>query len=266
MERTDGVCPIPGRAITIAYRCCVEVNLQSVASLAIGIEGAGATGLIYVDEIRLYPMAPQTITPTIPSDGDPNLVTYYAFEGNANDSQGNYHGTPVGDPVYTAGVEGQALFLDNVDDHIVNTFDAEVTWPAYSVSLWVKTDLFNQDLYSSLFNNNSSGADFQIEVNGSDIYGYRGGGTGLLGPVTSDWVHLAVACDGTQTDLYYNGLYVRTVNEARTVFGQIAIGANRGMNNLFGGTIDEVRVYDRAVSDAEAAGLAGLTDEVPISF
>ena len=241
-------------------------SLQNVTSLAIGVEGAGATGVIYLDEIRLYPLTPETITPVIPNDSDPNLVTYYAFEGNANDSRGNYPGTTVGDPVYTNGVVGQALVLDNVDDHIVNTFDAEVAWPAYSVSLWVKTDLFNQDLYSSLFNNNSSGADFQIEVNGNDIYGYRGSGNGLLGPVTPDWVHLAVTCDGTQTYLYYNGLYVRTINEAQTQFGQIAIGVNRGMTNLFGGTLDEVRVYNRALSNAEAAGLAGITDEIPVSF
>ncbi|NQV32258.1 MAG: LamG domain-containing protein, partial [Phycisphaeraceae bacterium] len=244
----------------------VAGSLQNVTSLAIGVEGAGATGVIYLDEIRLYPLTPETITPVIPNDSDPNLVTYYAFEGNANDSQGNYNGTPTGDPVYTSGVAGQALVLDNVDDLIVNTFDAEVTWPAYSVSLWVKTDLFNQDLYSSLFNNNSSGADFQIEVNGNDIYGYRGGGNGQLGPVTSDWVHLTVTCDGTQTHLYYNGLFVRTVNEAQTQFGQIAIGANRGMTNLFGGILDEVRVYNRALSNAEAAGLAGITDEIPLSF
>ncbi|MCP4450686.1 MAG: hypothetical protein GY809_04440, partial [Planctomycetes bacterium] len=244
----------------------VAGSLQNVTSLAIGVEGAGDTGVIYIDEVRLYPLTPQTITPEIPDDSDPNLVTYYAFEGNANDSQGNYPGTPVGDPVYTDGVQGQALVLDNVDDHIVNTFDAEVTWPAYTVSLWVKTDLFNQDLYSSLFNNNSSGADFQIEVNGDDIYGYRGSGNGQLGPVTSDWVNLTVTCDGTQTQLYYNGLFVRTVNEAQTQFGQIAIGVNRGMTNLFGGTLDEVRVYNRALSKAEAAGLAGITDEIPVSF
>ena len=244
----------------------VSASLQAVTSLAIGVEGAGATGLIYIDEIRLYPLVPQTITPTIPGDDDPNLVTYYAFEGNANDSKGNYPGTAVGDPGYTAGVVGQALVLDNVDDHIVNTFDAEVTWPAYTVSLWVKTDLFNQDIHSGLFNNNSAGADFQIAVNGNDGYEYRGANATQIGPASSDWVHLAVTCDGTQTQVFYNGLFVSMTNEVRTQFGQIAIGVNRGMTNMFGGTIDEVRVYNRALSDAEAAGLAGITDEIPVSF
>jgi hypothetical protein len=240
-------------------------DLTNVRSLSVGIEGAGS-GMIFVDAIRLYPQLPETFEPIVPDNSDAGLVAHYEFEGNANDSQGNYPGTALGDPTYTAGKQGQALSLDNVDDHIVNTIDPEVVWSAYSVSLWVKTDLFNQDIYSSLFNNNSSTSDFQIEVNGSDNYLYRGAATGILGPVSSDWVHLAVSCDGTQTQLYYNGLGVGTANSADTRFGQIAIGINRGMSNRFGGTIDDVRVYDRSLSDAEVAGLAGITDAVPLPF
>ena len=35
------------------------VNLQNVTKLSIGIDGSGATGTLYVDDIRLYPPAPQ---------------------------------------------------------------------------------------------------------------------------------------------------------------------------------------------------------------
>ena len=49
-------------------------------------------------------------------------------------------------------------------------------------------------------------------------------------------------------------------------YGQIAMGINRGMANMFEGEIDDVRVYNRALSDAEIAGLAGLTESVPVSF
>ncbi|NQV33182.1 MAG: discoidin domain-containing protein, partial [Phycisphaeraceae bacterium] len=38
----------------------VAGSLQNVTSLAIGVEGAGATGVIYLDEIRLYPLTPET--------------------------------------------------------------------------------------------------------------------------------------------------------------------------------------------------------------
>ena len=38
-------------------------DLTSVTSLTLGIEGASAQGMIYVDEIRLYALAPEFITP-----------------------------------------------------------------------------------------------------------------------------------------------------------------------------------------------------------
>jgi hypothetical protein len=79
----------------------------------------------------------------------------------------------------------------------------------------------------------------------------------ILGPVVDEWVHLAASCDGTSTSVYFNGLFIDTVGIADNSFGQIAIGTNRGMNRPFIGTIDDVRVYDRALSAAEIAGLAG---------
>jgi hypothetical protein len=46
----------------------------------------------------------------------------------------------------------------------------------------------------------------------------------------------------------------------------LGIGTNRGTNQPFAGSIDDVRVYNRGLSDAEIAGLAGLTEPIPVSF
>ncbi len=246
----------------------VAGDLQTVQTLTIGLEGAGATGLIYVDDIRLYPLTPETFVPVPPDAGDPNLVAFYAFEGNANDSTGNYDGTISGAPTYIAGKFGQAMTFNGSSDYVIHAFAQETVWPAYSVSLWTRTDIFGQAQFKSVFNNNSSSSDFQIDVDGSDPgnYRYQGSLGGIIGPVTSDWVHLAVCCDGTETRLYYNGLLAGIVNAVNTNFGQLAIGINRGLNQPFAGSIDDVRVYDRSLSEAEVAGLAGLTEPVPTSF
>jgi hypothetical protein len=241
-------------------------NLSNVTSLSLGIEGASAPGVIFVDEIRLYPLAPETVEPVIPDADDPSLVAYYEFEGNAGDTQGNYPGTAEGAPTYTAGKIGQAINLDEVDDNVVHALAQEEVWPAYTVSLWVKTDLMGQDTNSSLFNNNSSSSDFQIEVDGNDDYLYRGSSNGLIGPVSNNWVHIGVSCDGARTRLYYNGLLTESLNVADTNFGQLAVGINRGMANRFGGVIDEVKVYNRALSDGEIAGLAGITTTIDKPF
>ncbi len=126
-----------------------------------------------------------------------------------------------------------------------------------------------QAVWSGLFNNNSADNDFQFDVDGSDPGSYRYNGTGgssLLGPVTSEWVHLAMSSDGAQTGLYFNGLLVTSLNVANTQFGQLAVGVNRGMATTFAGEIDDVRVYNRALSNAEVAGLAGLKGTIPSPF
>jgi hypothetical protein len=240
----------------------------NVTSLSVGIEGAGGPGKIYVDEIRLYPRTPETMTPLVPDAQDPNLVAYYEFEGNANDSMGNYHGSVEGEPIYAAGIAGQAISFDGTDDYTVHEFAQEELWPAYCVTLWVRTDVFAQEEWRSMFNNNSSSADFQLDVDGTDPgnYRYLGSGTGILGPVSTDWVHLAVSCDGTQTRVFYNGVLATQLTLADTRFGRIGIGINRGLNEPFAGAIDDVRIYRRALSDAEVAGLAGITEPIPLPF
>ena len=244
-------------------------GLENVTRLAIGIDGAGASGVIYLDDIRLYPLTPDTIDPVVPSDSDPNLVALYAFEGNANDSTGNHDATVAGEPQYVGGKLGQAISVDGFVDYVAHTFEADQIWPATSVCLWVRTDTMAQDVWSGIFNNNAADNDFQFDVDGSDpgFYRYNGiGGNTLLGPVTSEWVHLAMSTDGTQTNLYFNGLRVTSLNVSNIQFGQLAVGVNRAMDNMFAGQIDDVRVYNRPLSDAEVAGLAGLTESVPAPF
>jgi hypothetical protein len=73
------------------------------------------------------------------------------------------------------------------------------------------------------------------------------------------WVHLAGVYDGTRWHLYRNGVpvssSVQTVG-AVTVTSNWAIGARGdGTSRLLAGVIDEVRIYNRALSAAEIADL-----------
>jgi hypothetical protein len=42
----------------------VGTNLQNVTTLSIGIDGTGASGILYVDDIRLYRLAPEVVVPS----------------------------------------------------------------------------------------------------------------------------------------------------------------------------------------------------------
>jgi hypothetical protein len=68
------------------------------------------------------------------------------------------------------------------------------------------------------------------------------------------WSNLAVTYDGTRLRLYVNGTQVseRSVTGAiKTTSDPLWIGGNRPYGEYFNGLIDEVRVYDRALTPSE---------------
>ena len=88
----------------------VGANLTNVTMLTIGIEGSGS-GLLFVDDVRLYREAPSVAEPVDP--GTAGLLLEYTFEGNTNDSSDNgYNGTLLGD----ARVQNGVLVLDGTRD------------------------------------------------------------------------------------------------------------------------------------------------------
>ena len=87
------------------------------------------------------------------------------------------------------------------------------------------------------------------------------GGTALL---VNTWTHLATTYDGTEQRLYVNGAQVATRAQTGTIVNTgnpLRIGGNGIWGEYFQGLIDEVRVYRRALSQAEI-----LTDmNTPVS-
>ena len=71
------------------------------------------------------------------------------------------------------------------------------------------------------------------------------------------WTHLAVTYNGSTLTLYRNGVAVATSNVSGTLSpttGTLQIGASQ-FGEYFKGLIDEVRIYNRALSDTEIQAL-----------
>jgi hypothetical protein len=68
------------------------------------------------------------------------------------------------------------------------------------------------------------------------------------------WTHLATTFNGSSLQLYVNGALVRTTARTGSILvstGALQIGGNNFWGEYFGGLIDEVRVYNRALTAAE---------------
>jgi hypothetical protein len=265
----------------------INANPSNVTSMAVGIQGAGATGTLILDNIRLYSYPAETITPVQPDPA--GLMLHYAFEGNTNDSAGANHGTAFGSPTYVMGKADQAIMLDGLDDYVaIDNFSyakgghAEIT-----VSAWIRTAVEDNQIIVSFDRNEY----WRLEINGD------GGGPGDVGwDVMTDagqvdygsnarvdddqWHHVSGVFDNGKLTVYIDGnpqpsaLAGATFGTGTPRYGYVGLGSESTEFNLeprtpasfFSGSVDDVRIYERALTDGEVAGLAGRTNSFDKHF
>jgi len=171
------------------------------------------------------------------------------------DSSGNgYDGEFIGEPQWVDGHGGGgALEFDGDDDEVLYSLEETTDWPAFSITFWVKATTLGQDVWSSPYSGHfPNSAGFQIDVDGGDPGEYRVNPSGLIfGTASTDWVHLALIAEGTAAKLYYNGELSNEGTLNDSTINQFRLGQNRNENNTFAGTVDEFRMYDHAISEAE---------------
>jgi len=253
-------------------------SLQNVTKVTIGIEGDGAEGIVYVDDIRLYPKAVEFVTPVEPDAT--GLVLHYALEEGAGavaaDSSGNGNdGTLDGNPSWISGVSGSALALDGVGDYVTTGSSLLNDLQAFSIACWIKGDLSLGDR-SGLIGQNDC-IEYGISAsNNVQIWSAGSGAVDLAWgyDADADWHHIVAVGDGTSVTIYLDGKPAVSGGTAITdTYGSSTHPVNIGgggvfdaTDNWFTGQIDEIYVYQRALSAAEVAGLAGLTEPIVMPF
>ncbi len=258
-------------------------NLTSIKKLALGVEGANAKGILYVDDILLSPKAAQAAKVVEPNSA--NLVAYYTFDGNTNDSSKNgRNGVIGGAPTYVPGVRGQAMEFDGTDDYVRVAHHASLNPGAGSMTftLWSKLDVApgtagstNWDLaiakrdvgargyYVGADRNQGTATQSGYKLMLGNTAGTRVDTPFVMVP-QGEWVFVAAVLDRAQNVHKISVDGGQTWANAKPPTGQIApvqdlgIGWDIGVKDFwFHGTIDEVRIYNYALSNEEVAWLAG---------
>jgi len=275
------------------------LDLSNVTDLSIGLERSGSPGglgIVLFDDIRLYPFERQLIMPTEPSTE--NLVANYAFEGNLKDSSGNnLHGTAIGDPTYVAGKIGQGINLDGDDcADFGNRSLLDFGTGDWSVSAWIKMAAVNEAAYldDNPFNTVSvifakggdgdggiryslsvgEGNDHKITLTTDDNASKVEAKGGTV--VDDDnWHQIIALREGSKIRVYVDGSEdasndlpdgydLSGTSQANAYVGAVWIIHwtdifDNELIKFFTGMIDDVRIYDRALTKAEIAWLAGVT-------
>jgi hypothetical protein len=191
---------------------------------------------------------------------DNSLVAYYPFNGNANDFTSNGRNlTFHGDTSLIEGKDnftGRAYSFDGVGDYLEYTADIP-SFDNYTISLWAQPA--SAGTYKAMFSSdNNSGKGFQIDLDGSKFrIRIAGVGNLVLGTalLNGDWTFIAFTYDGTNYKGYMNDNITKSDSGGTTEFDLFRIGRNRNGNTYFSGAIDELRIYNRALTDSEISSL-----------
>ena len=204
-----------------------------------------------------------------PSEG---LVAAWSFDeasgSLANDNSGNGNTvTLLNGVARTPGTSGGGLTLDGVDDYlsVPNSPSLNISGAGLTLRMSIKPQATGAD---STVLSKSWGAtmtspfyQYGLELTGGTVpHLIIGTASGLLdasmtsGLATNQWSDLALTFDGSQVQFYVNGSLVNAV----LVLGSITprgtsmhLGADATPGQYFKGSLDEVRIYSRALTTAE---------------
>ncbi len=237
--------------------------------LALGAQSAGPTYWMpgTLDEVRIYNRA---ITPdqfNLPPAAETPTGYWQLNEGSgtsAGDSSGNRNDGTISGASWTTSTDGSgALSFDGVNDYVSVSDDATLdATTGLSIETWLRPDVSwgTGSFYAvvSKYTLPSTGYQLVWHKDGY-FYLYVGGVVARSAYLTLDvgvWVHIAATyAGGTTGKIYVDGVDqtrvtatgVFTPNSAALVLGSQSYGLTYPMP----GTLDEVRIYRRAIAPDE---------------
>lgn len=239
-----------------------DAGLLANSSYSYRVRAADATG-------NLSAYSNVVIATTKSSPPTPSaLVAAYTFNEGAGttvtDISGNgNHGTISGATWTSSGKFGNALEFNGTNSKVTvpdstslrlttgMTLEAWV-YPTTAPKAWRAVIDKNVDGYYLMA---STDAGNRIGTGGT----WTGGNQNTVGPsalTVNVWTHLAATFDGAMVRLYVNGVQVASQTQTTPLApttGTLQIGADSYPTEFFAGRIDEVRIYNRALSAAEIA-------------
>lgn len=193
--------------------------------------------------------------------GDGSGKVLYRLDGNANDESGNYHGTETA-ITYGGGVYERGAVFNGSTSSILTSYSTSSS-SAVSVSLWFKASTIRStdDNNLAIIINSTNSHQYAIACKNSNTL-YFGCYNGSLNLITytvslNTWYHVVLTDTGTSLSAYVNGTQVGTsVSHTNPTLGTNywTLG-DAYATNAITGSIDQVRIFNRAITATEVATL-----------
>lgn len=188
------------------------------------------------------------------------IIAHYSFDGNANDASvsGN-HGIVDGALLALDRFirTDRAYVFDGIDDVITTPLNLTTNQP-FSLSVWVRWDgnsALVQEILSWWDVAQGQSTYLGTTLGGEIRFGDTFTDTGII-LAANQWVHLAATYDGSVAKIYVDGSLAATSGSDRQydfTNGSLNIGKQRTSvsGEFWSGSIDDILIYDRALTDSD---------------
>ncbi|MBK7393685.1 MAG: VCBS repeat-containing protein [Chloracidobacterium sp.] len=198
-----------------------------------------------------------------------NMIAWYGGEDNYNDIAGPTFetGAPSGTVGFTGGLVGRAFNFTGSGYAMATATSGPLNINGNQMTMdgWVRPTSVGDAVYFGrsvsfgndylLLNQNGNKLSAIIKTNGLEATV-----NAPSGPQVGVWTHIALTYDGSMMRLYMNGVEVGSTPKTGNITdsGQPFGIGGRSTGLRFNGAVDEVEVFNRALSSTEIATLAGV--------
>ena len=213
-------------------------------------------------------------TDTLQILGDTSCVAYYKMS-DATDESGNYDGTPTSVNFNVAGKFGNAAQFNGSSSRInlPQTYGAE--GENFSYSFWFKTTTSGGSIYDSqnIISKRNGANTFHLNITNANtllVSDWSGTMNKQSSTTVTDgvWRHIVFTYSNSSGLVYINGSVETSMSFTVNLPTQsISLGNNignwDGNSRNFGGSIDQIRVFNKTLSSTEVTTLSNEVYCVP---
>ena len=204
------------------------------------------------------------------------LVAHYEFDRNATDATQNNNHLNGSLNSYIPFFQMDSAYYFNGINRLVQANNFNNTgFTSTSISIWIKPEL-GATTYGGILQGAYCGFTMYIENATGHVGAFFSSnfGTTLVSNVNvldSNWHHIVALNTGTETRIYIDGILNATRPQALvTSYGStsqkyVFLGASNLNLNYYRGGVNDLRIYDRVLSQAEITALATFPTATAVS-
>ncbi len=255
----------------IAANNSQTINITFTPNTATTFSGLLVVNSNYTSGANTFDMTGTGVQNQPTDDLTKGLVLYLPFSGNANDASGTNHGTVNGATLTKDRNENanSAYSFNGINNFIEIPNSTTLNPNQISICAWIKTNQLGGVILAKADNN---GEQYDISMNGwNGIHGAIKQNSNCISGIgwhvnsantkieDGTWHYVVSTFDGIDMKIYIDGKLKNTKfnlpqNNIDNCGTKLTIGAFNGIFHFLG-SIDEIRIYNRALTDQEIVRL-----------